>query len=106
MFYLHVKTLKIHFCIFDGSAEQFRQQQCLVGNLRKPRGRFKLNGHFHGRDHHKDERRTGDIAPYVARRGHEAARHVMTRRKKLIERGKTVFMNSAQTSTKTILMWD
>ncbi|KAI8482911.1 hypothetical protein Bbelb_393290 [Branchiostoma belcheri] len=24
--------------------EQFRQQQCLVGNLRKPRGRFKLNG--------------------------------------------------------------
>ncbi|KAI8484219.1 hypothetical protein Bbelb_380040 [Branchiostoma belcheri] len=35
---------KIHFGIFDGSAEHFRQQQCLVGNLRKPRGRFKLNG--------------------------------------------------------------
>ncbi|KAI8480730.1 hypothetical protein Bbelb_415230 [Branchiostoma belcheri] len=72
---------KIHFGIFDGSAEHFRQQQCLDTD-RTPTGRYELNS---GLD--KDERRTGDIA----RRGHEAARHVMTSQKRLIERGKTVF---------------
>ncbi|KAI8496821.1 hypothetical protein Bbelb_254760 [Branchiostoma belcheri] len=62
---------KIHFCIFDGSAEQFRQQQCLATD-RTPTGRYEVSVAEQGG---KDERRTGDIA----RRGHEAARHVMTR---------------------------
>ncbi|KAI8499740.1 hypothetical protein Bbelb_227910 [Branchiostoma belcheri] len=87
---------KIHFCIFDGSAEQFRQQQCLVGNLRKPRGRFKLNGIS---DRDKDERRTGDIAPIrrpARARSRQACHDTLQTRltnsqKRLIERGKTVF---------------